>query len=156
MWLIDAGIVSQCHNLSVPELPLAGNVKEDEFKIYMRDTGLLIAMLEDGSQKNVINGDLDIYKGAVYENIIADMLKKLGKELYYYAKTNSFEIDFIIRINEIATAIEVKAADNTKSWSINTIVKHHGVKKALKLSAKNIGGDETILSLPLYMAMFLE
>lgn len=156
MWLIDAGIVSKCHNLSIPELPLAGNAKDDEFKIYMRDTGLLVSMLEDGSQKNIINGDLGIYKGAIFENIIADVFKKLGKDLFYYGRTNSFEIDFIIRMNELATAVEVKAATNTKAWSVTTLVKHYGVKKAFKLSAKNIGGDETIMSLPLYMAMFLE
>jgi hypothetical protein len=156
MWLVDAGIVCQCHNLSLPELPLAGNAKDDEFKIYMRDTGLLVAMLEDGSQRNIINGDLGIYKGAIYENIVADVLKKLGKDLYYYARTNSFEIDFIIRMNDVATAVEVKAAENTKAWSVNTLVNRYGVKKAIKLSSKNVGGDDRILSLPLYMVMFFE
>ena len=64
-----------CNNLSIPELPLKGNAKSDLFKVYMRDTGLLLAMLEDGSSKEVMDGNLRIYKGAIYENIIADIFR---------------------------------------------------------------------------------
>ncbi|MCL1873986.1 MAG: AAA family ATPase [Clostridiales bacterium] len=155
MWLIDAGMVEKCDNLTIPELPLAGNVKDGEFKIYMRDTGLLVAMLEDGSQKNIINGDLGIYKGALYENIIADIFKKSGKQLFYFAKDNRFEIDFIVRADDIATAVEVKAGDNTKAWSVVTMVDKYSVKRAIKLSTKNVGIDGKIETLPLYMAMFI-
>ena len=154
-WLIDAGIVARCDNLSVPELPLAGNVKNNEFKIYMRDTGLLVAMLEEGSQKNIINNNLKIYKGAIYENIIADIFTKLGKPLFYYARDNKFEIDFIERLEDAAVAIEVKGGDNTKAWSIKTIVGKHDVEKGIKFSSKNIGKSDNIVTLPLYMAMFL-
>jgi len=155
MWLVDAGIVERCNNLAIPELPLAGNVKEGEFKIYMRDTGLLVAMLEDGSQRNVINGDLGIYKGALYENIVADIFRKLGKQLFYFARDNRFEIDFIVRADDVATAVEVKAGDNTRAWSIGTLVNRYGVKRAVKLSTKNVGVNGEIETLPLYMAMFI-
>lgn len=155
IWLIDAGIVSKSDNLSVPELPLAGNVIEGEFKIYMRDTGLLVAMLEDGSQKNIINGDLGIYKGAIYENIIADIFRKSGKQLFYYARDNRFEIDFVVRIDDMATVIEVKAGDNTKAKSVDIMVNRHGMARAVKLASKNVGVDGKIETLPLYMAMFL-
>ena len=69
-WLYDANIINFCYNLSTPSLPLEGNAKSDVFKVYMRDTGLLMAMLEDGSAKEVLNGNLGIYKGAIYENVI--------------------------------------------------------------------------------------
>lgn len=154
-WLIDAKIVVRCDNLSVPELPLAGNVKDGEFKIYMRDTGLLVAMLEEGSQKNIINNDLKIYKGAIYENIIADIFTKSGKSLFYYARDNKFEIDFIERLDDVATAIEVKSGDNTKSWSTKTIVGKYDIKRGIKLATKNVGESDDILTLPIYMAMFL-
>ena len=155
MWLVDAGIVQKCENLALPELPLSGNVKDGEFKIYMRDTGLLVSMLEDGSQKNIINGDLGIYKGAIYENIIGDIFKKSGKSLFYYAKDNRFEIDFIIRSDDFVTAIEVKAGDNTKAWSVSTIVDKYDVRMAIKLATKNVGVAGKVITLPLYMAMFL-
>jgi len=155
MWLYDAQIINFCHNLSTPELPLEGNARSDAFKVYMRDTGLLMAMLEDGSQEDIIDGNLGIYKGAIYENIIADIFSKSGKKLYYFEKDNKLEIDFFIRRNRVATAIEVKSADNTKSKSMDAVIKKYGVKHGIKLSAKNTGGTEHFDSLPLYMAMFL-
>jgi predicted AAA+ superfamily ATPase len=155
MWLLDAGIISFCYNLGTPELPLEGNAKSDAFKVYMRDTGLLMAMLEDGSQEDIIDGNLGIYKGAVYENIIADIFTKSNKKLYYFEKNNKLEVDFFIRRNKTATAVEVKSADNTKSKSLDSVMEHHGVKSGIKLSAKNVGKAGKIDILPLYMAMFL-
>ena len=155
MWLYDAGIINFCHNLSLPELPLEGNAKSDAFKVYMRDTGLLTAMLEDGSQADIIDGDPGIYKGAVYENIIADIFAKRGKKLYYFEQNGKLEIDFFIRRNNTATAVDVKSADNTKSKSLEAVIAKYGVKSGIKLSTKNVGGTDAFDSLPLYMAMFL-
>ena len=155
MWLFDAGIINFCYNLALPELPLEGNSKSDVFKVYMRDTGLLMAMLEEGSQEEIIDGNLGIYKGAIYENIIADIFAKAGKKLYYFEHNSKIEIDFFIRLNKQATAIEVKSAENTKSKSMTSIIENYGVKHGIKLSAKNVGGTEIIDSYPLYMAMFL-
>jgi len=155
MWLYDAGIINFCHNLALPELPLEGNAKSDAFKVYMRDTGLLMAMLEDGSQADVIDGNLGIYKGAIYENIIADIFGKLGKKLYYFEKDSKLEIDFFIRRDKMAMAVEVKSADNTKAKSLDFVMTKYGVERGIKLSAKNVGGTDTVESLPLYMAMFL-
>jgi predicted AAA+ superfamily ATPase len=155
MWLYDAGIINFCHNLSMPELPLEGNAKSDAFKVYMRDTGLLMAMLEDGSQEDVIDGNLGIYKGAIYENIIADIFGKSGKKLYYFEQNGKLEIDFFIRRNKTATAVEVKSADNTKAKSMGAVFTKYGVKHGIKLSSKNVGGTGAFGSLPLYMAIFL-
>ncbi|MCL1820427.1 MAG: ATP-binding protein [Oscillospiraceae bacterium] len=155
MWLYDAGVINFCYNLSIPELPLEGNAKSDTFKVYMRDTGLLMAMLEDGSQEDVIDGNLGIYKGAIYENIISDIFGKSGKKLYYFEQNGKLEIDFFIRRNKTATAVEVKSADNTKSKSMDAVFTKYGVRHGIKLSAKNIGGTDAFDSLPLYMAIFL-
>jgi uncharacterized protein len=155
MWLFDAGIINFCYNLSLPELPLEGNSKSDVFKVYMRDTGLLMAMLEEGSQKDIIDGDLGIYKGAIYENIIADIFGKLGKKLYYFERDSKIEVDFFIRLNKQATVVEVKSAENTKSKSMISIIENYGVNHGIKLSAKNVGVAGPIDNFPLYMAMFL-
>ena len=154
-WLFDANVINFCHNLGAPELPLEGNAQSDTFKVYMRDTGLLMAMLEDGSQEDIIDGNLGIYKGAVYENIIADIFTKSGKKLYYYEKNHYLEIDFFIRRNKTATAVEVKSADNTKSKSLNSVIENEGVKRGIKLSSKNVGAGGMVESFPLYMVMFL-
>lgn len=155
-WLNDAGITNFCYNLNNLELPLEGNKDSDSFKVYMADTGLLMAMLEDGSQTEIMNGNLGIYKGAIYENIIADIFNKSGKKLYYFEKNSTLEIDFIIRYNNVITPVEVKSADNTKSKSLYSLINNYNVTSAIKLSSKNVGvSDNGIISLPLYMSMFL-
>ena len=102
-WIEDAGIIRRCYNLTLPELPLDGNAIPEIFKVYMADTGLFTAMLEDGSQYDILKGNLYGYKGAVFENLIADILGKNGRKLYYFHKDSGLEIDFIIRFqNEAA------------------------------------------------------
>ena len=155
MWLYDAGIISFCHNLSKPELPLEGNSLSDVFKVYMRDTGLLMSMLEAGSQADIIDGNLGIYKGAIYENIIADVFVKNDKKLYYFEQKSQIEIDFFIRIGKQLVAIEVKSAENTKSKSVTNIIQKYKIENAIKLSSKNMSSSGKIRYMPLYMAMFL-
>lgn len=156
-WLFDAGIINFCYNLSIPEMPLEGNAKSDIFKVYMKDTGLLMSMLEDGVQKEVINGNLGVYKGAIYENIIGEIFAKSGKKLYYFDYNSTLEIDFFIRYEDVITAVEVKSGDNTKSKSLNSVMTNWGVKKGIRLSSKNIGefNSTDVMFIPLYMSMFL-
>lgn len=154
-WLYDADIIDFCYNLRIPELPLEGNAIENTFKVYMKDIGLLMAKLEDGSQVDIIDGNLGIYKGAIYENVIADILGKKGKKLYYFKPNDSLEIDFVIRYNKKVTPIEVKSADNTKSKSLKSLLENWNIDYGIRLSTKNIGTTNQICSFPIYMAMFL-
>lgn len=113
-------------------------------------------MLENGYQKEIIDGNLGIYKGAIYENIIANIFAKSGKKLYYFEHNSTIEIDFFIRYENVATAIEVKSANNTKSKSLNSTRNNWNVKKGIKLSSKNIGiTNDSIINIPIYMAIFL-
>lgn len=155
MWLFDAGIINFCYNLSNPELPLEGNSINNQFKVYMNDTGLLMSMLEEGSSKDIMDGNLGIYKGAIYENIIVEIFTKLNKKLYYFEHRGKIEVDFLIRKDDVATAIEVKSSENTKSKSLKSIIENWGVKKGIKLSSKNVGETENVDYFPLYMSMFL-
>lgn len=156
-WIEDAGIISRCYNLSLPELPLDGNALKDIFKVYMKDTGLLTGMLEDGTQFEVLQGNLYGYKGAIYENLIADFFAKMGRNLYYYHKDSGLEIDFVMRWRGQCTLVEVKATTgNTKS--AKTILNHpekYHVGQAVKLGDYNIGRNGKMLTLPLYMAFLL-
>lgn len=156
-WIEDAGIISRCYNLSITELPLDGNAIEDSFKVYMKDTGLFISMLEDGTQFDVLQGNLYGYKGAIFENLIADFFSKMGRKLYYFHKDSGLKVDFVIRYKGQCTLVEVKAADgNTKS--VKTILKYpekYHVNKAIKLCDNNVGRANDILTLPLYMGFLL-
>ena len=155
MWLYDAGIINFCYNLALPELPFEGNSRSDTFKVYMRDTGLLMAMLDEGSQEEIIDGNLGIYKGAIYENIIADIFTKKQKKLYYFEYNSTLEIDFFIRYNKKATAIEVKSSGNSKSKSIESVMKKYKVENGIKLAPSNYGNKDGIDIFPIYMAIFL-
>ncbi len=156
-WIEDAGIIVRCYNLSITELPLDGNAVEDVFKVYMRDCGLFVSMLEDGTQFDILQGNLFGYKGAIFENLIADIFGKMGRKLYYFHKDSGLEVDFVIRHHGVCTLVEVKAATgNTKSTK--TILRHpekYHVHHAIKLGDYNVGRNEQILTLPLYMAFLL-
>lgn len=156
-WIEDAGIISRCYNLTLPELPLDGNAIEDIFKVYMKDTGLLISMLEDGTQFDVLQGNLYGYKGAIFENLIADFFTKMGRKLYYYHKDSGLEIDFVIRWRGECALVKVKAeTGNAKSAA--TILKHpekYHVNQCIKLGNYNVGRSGKILTLPLYMGFLL-
>ena len=156
-WVEDAGIISRCYNLTLPELPLDGNAIEDIFKVYMKDTGLLISMLEDGTQFDVLQGNLYGYKGAIFENLIADFFAKMGRKLYYYHKDSGLEIDFVIRWRGECALVKVKAeTGNAKSAA--TILKHpekYHVNQCIKLGNYNVGRSGKILTLPLYMGFLL-
>ena len=156
-WLADAGIVNLCYNLSNISLPLEGNKIDNIFKMYMQDSGLFVAMLEEGSAARILSGDLGMYKGAIYENIIADAFSKKGRALYYYHKDSGLEIDFVTSIDMEPTLIEVKATSgNTKS--ANTILKNksqYGVSRCIKLSGNNVGIEGDKITIPYYMVYMI-
>ena len=156
-WIEDAGIVSRCYNLNLPELPLDGNAIDEVFKVYMKDTGLFVSMLEDGTQFDILQGNLFGYKGAIFENLIADIFLKMGRKLYYYHKDSGLEIDFVTRYKGGATLIEVKATTGNAK-STKTILAHpekYHVSGAIKLGDYNVGRTERTLTIPLYMGFLL-
>lgn len=156
-WIETAGIIKRCFNLSAPELPLAGNAEENIFKIYMADTGLFVSMLEDGTQGDIMQGNLLTYKGAVFENLVGDFFGKMGRTLYYFRKDSGLEIDFVIRYKGKATLVEVKAKNgNAKSMRIVLAnqQKYH-VEQGIKLADAQVGRVGNVLTLPIYMGAFL-
>lgn len=155
MWLFDAGIIQYCYNINPPSLPFMGNILQNSFKIYMSDAGLLCAMLDDGTQKDIIDDTLKIYKGAIYENLIADIFTKNRKKLFYYKKENAQgEIDFFIRFDDKATPVEVKSGNKGTS-SMDNLLKKEEFPLGIKLCNGNIGFTQKKLTLPLYYAIYL-
>lgn len=156
-WIEDAGIVQRCYNISITELPLGGNAIPDVFKVYMTDIGLLISMLDEGTAWDIMQGNLLGYKGAIFENLAADILTKMGRKLYYFQKEGGMELDFLIRYKGECVPVECKArTGNAKS--LQTVLKHpehYHVNHALKLGDYNVGRNGPILTLPFYMAFLL-
>lgn len=159
MWLQDAGIIERAYNLSFPALPLEGNCIENQFKVYMRDTGLLLAMLEKGTQKDIMDGNMKVYKGAVYENMVASLLTKMERKLYYYRKDSGLELDFFIRYAGKCMPIEVKSAQKNNAKSLKSLLQRkdlYHIDIGIRLGEQNIGFMGDILTVPIYMAMFLD
>lgn len=121
-WLEGAGIVERCYNITITELPLSGNAIEDCFKVYTTDIGILIGMLNYGTQADILKGNLLGYKGAIFENLMADFLCKFGQKLYYFHKDSGLEIDFLVRFNGECVLIEVKSKTG-KAKSMTTVLK---------------------------------
>ena len=157
-WLEDAGIITLCYNLSNLELPLEGNKIEDVFKIYVTDTGLFVSMLERGTAADILMGNLKVYKGAIFENIIADAFNKLHKDLYYFNKSSGLEIDFVTRFKNELTVIEVKS-NNGNAKSLKEILNNknkYNISSNFKLADTNIGTTNGINTIPLYMAFLIK
>jgi hypothetical protein len=123
----------------------------------MADIGLLVAMLEDGTQSSILQGDILSYNGAIAENLIADIFGKMGRKLYYYHKDGGVELDFLIRYKGQCTPIECKATTGNAK-SMRTVLKHpdkYHISNAIKLGDYNIGRNDGLLTLPMYMAFLL-
>jgi predicted AAA+ superfamily ATPase len=154
-WLIDAGIICTCHNLSRPEAPLEGNSIGEQFKVYLNDTGLLVSMLGNDALKNVVNGNLGIYKGAIYENKVALILAQKGYGLYYFEYRSQIELDFLYEQEGEVGVIEVKSGDNTKSKSLKAAINNWGVEHGVRLSSRDYVHKGVIDDYPLYLLPFL-
>ena len=158
-WLAEAGVVNLCHCMNYPELPLKGNYDPKLYKVYFKDTGLLVASLDDEAQEDLrANRNLGTYKGAIYENIVADMLVKQGYDLFYYSSDKpSLEMDFFIRDRDSLIPVEVKAADGATS-SLNKLLqpdRYPDVKYGIKLCYKNTGFNGKFYTFPYFLAFLL-
>lgn len=159
-WLQDAGIINICYCLNFPELPLKGNYDDSKYKLYYADTGLLIAQLDEEAQEDLrANQNLGTYKGALYENFVAEALRKSGAELFYYKRQDStLEEDFFMRTRNSLVPIEVKS-NKGQSQSMRTLIesnKYTDITWGIKLTAGNVGFANNILTLPYYCTFLLK
>lgn len=157
-WLEDAGIVRRCYNTSTTELPLDGNSIKDCFKVYTSDIGILVAMLDYGTQADILRGNLLGYKGAIFENLMADFLCKSGQKLYYFHKESGLELDFLVRFKNECVIVEVKSKTG-KAKSMVTVLKNemtYHINNAIKLGTYNVGRTGKVLTIPLYMGFLIQ
>ncbi len=159
-WLDNAGIVNVCYCMAQPELPLRGNYNPYSYKIYFRDTGLLIGSLDDEVQEDLrFNKNFNTYKGAIYENIIGDILVKQGYPLYFYRnEKGTLEMDFFVRDRDSLIPVEVKAADGATA-SLNRLIQEEAygdIRYGIKFGMKNIGYNGRFYTFPYFLAFFLK
>lgn len=157
-WLKDAGVVNVCYCLNDATLPLKGNYDESKYKVYYHDTGLLMANLDEESSEDLRrNRNFGTYKGAIFENLVAQMLVAAGFGLYYYKKENAqLEMDFFVRTIDSLVPLEVKAKDGA-TISLNNLItfpSYSDVRFGIKLSKNNIGFNGRFYTVP-YFCVFL-
>lgn len=155
-WLIDAGVITECNCLQYPELPLKGNIKESKYKLYYPDTGLLVSALDEEAQEDLrVNKNLGVYKGALYENFVAEAFVKQGLGLFYYKKENStLEEDFFVRTQNHLIPVEVKS-NSDQSKSLSTLIKNENysdISYGIKLGNFNVGSANNIYTFPYFCA----
>ena len=160
-WLKEAGVINVCYCLNNVELPLKGNYDSDYYKLYYHDTGLLIASLDEEAQEDLrANKNFGTYKGAIYENVVGEMLRKSGYDgLYFYKRESpALEMDFFVRDANSLVPVEVKAKDNA-TVSLNNLIKWNSypdVKYGIKLGYKNIGWNGQFYTFPYFLTFLLK
>ena len=159
-WLENAGIVNVSYSMEQASLPLKGNYNPDNYRLYFADTGLLIGSLDEETQEDLRNNEnMNTYKGALYENIIGDMLVKAGYQLYFYKDdSKKIEMDFMIRDKQSLIPVEVKANDNA-TISLNNLINsnlYKDIKYGIKLCNKNIGFNGKFYTFPYFLTFLLK
>ena len=154
-WLIDSSLVNPCYNVYEPNIPLIGNEKENEFKLYIHDTGLLCTMYGDATKYLILNGNLKgNVKGGIYENVVAECLVKKGYTLHYYHPSDNRELEFVIEKGLEVIPIEVKA-NNDATVSLNEFIQEFKPSIAYKITGGNLGYIDHKYTIPHYMIMFI-
>lgn len=154
-WLHDANMAYICCNTTLPYVPLNAYSKDNEFKLYINDTGLLMALYGFAAKQALLNGKLKgPAKGGIYENFIAEAFVKNGYSLHYYKPDDNSELEFLIEKNGEVVPVEVKAG-NTATKSLNQFIEKYEPSVSYKLISGNIGKTDTKVTLPHYMVMFV-
>ncbi len=152
-WLENSNILYKCHIIQNKGIhqPLKQLASDSNFKFFYCDTNLLLNKMNYNIEN--IKGNDRIYLGVVIENFVATELFKKDKSIYNYNDLKK-EIDFLVERDNQIIPIEVKAASNTRSKSLNSFIMQNDIKLAYRISSKNFGFDGIIKSIPIY-ATFL-
>lgn len=152
-WLSFAGLILKCSLVNNGFMPLAAYVDMSDFKIYMGDVGLLTFKSGMASQIILSENEPDNgFMGGLTENYVAQALTTNGHRLFYWKNKNTAEVDFVIQIQDKIIPIEVKKGAHTKSTSMNIFRKQFGCEKSIRISKKNFGNTDGVMSVPCYAA----
>lgn len=153
-WLKSAKIAVLAESVNVALPGLAGYVREEWFKLYLSDVGLLSSQYGMLAKRGILEGTLKgSVKGGVYENLIAGILERNSYQIRYY-RNDDREVEFIIETGDGVIPIEVKAG-NSSTRSFDLLLRQSEIPFGYKLVDGNIGVINKKVTLPHYMAMFI-
>ena len=159
-WLVNSGIINISYCLEYPSLPLRGHYNPDNFRLYFMDTGLLIGSFDEESQMDLrMNENFNTKKGAIFENIVGDMLVKSEFELFFYKDDKGhLEMDFFVRDQDSLIPVEVKSNDGA-TISLKNLIgkdKYSDIKFGIKLARKNIGWNGSFYTFPYFLTFLVK
>lgn len=154
-WLIDAGLIYPCYNITTPKLPLKAYLNSHAFKLYCLDVGLLGTMAELFPQILLEQNRLFTeFKGAFTENLTAQLLTyNHSSPLYYWTSGNTAEVDFIVPHQGTIIPLEVKAGFSNKKKSLLRYQDVYQPNIICRANLNNLKQDNNLINYPLY---FLE
>lgn len=153
-WLLSAGLIYKSTKIDKTQTPLKAYLEQSHFKIYLNDVGLL-STLAGVSYKDILLSENNIFKGALTENYIAQTLKANEVPLYYFKPSQNMEIDFVISQGNAVIPIEVKSGSHVKATSLKAYLEKYKAEYGIRISSKNFGMNNKILSIPLYAAYLI-
>lgn len=159
IWIREAGVAIGVYNIEEPKLPLELAKLRNLFKLFSNDVGLLACQYADGIQLRILNNDIDINYGSIYENAVAEELYSHGLKLYYFNSKKQGELDFVIKIDDKLLPIEVKSGKNyLRHNALKNVIenKDYEIEKAYVLYNENIKRVGNIVYLPIYLMMFIK
>ena len=156
-WLKSANVVLYCQRVSEGKYPLSLYEDYTSFKAYYSDVGLLTMRMAIAPNVILEQYNLsDKMRGMMAESFVAEQLVANGFSLHYWTSGNSAEIDFVIQKDGYTIPLEVKSSDNVKAKSLQTYIKKYSPKCSIRISSKNFGNENGIISIPLYAIFCLK
>ena len=158
VWLRDADMALPTYNVEEPRVPLKLNELRNLFKLFQNDVGLLASQYVDGIQLKILQGDVNINNGAIYENAVAQELHAHGWKLRYFNSKKQGEVDFVLEQDDEIIPLEVKSGkDYQRHSALNNVMnnKEYGIHRAIVLNNENLSESHNVLYAPIYMTMFL-
>lgn len=159
LWLADAGVALPTYNVEEPQAPLKLNEQRNLFKLFLCDVGLLASQYATDIALQLLNNDISINYGAIYENFAAQELCTHGYNLYYFNNKKQGELDFVIEEKGQIIPIEIKSGKDYKRHNALSNVmsnKDYNIQKAIVFSNGNLETNGNILYCPLYLIMYLQ
>lgn len=167
--LIDSKTILPCYNSTNPRASLADTKDFNSYKLYLSDTGLFVTLMfidrpvtENKLYAKLLSDKLPANLGYLYENLVAQMIAVVGRELYYHTweksgSTHYYEVDFLISDGSKIDALEIKSSGSGKHESINEFRKKfsQNINKTYLISQKDVGSEENLLLKPFYLVPFL-
>ena len=154
-WLCAAGLTLRCIKVTAVEIPLKAYADLSSFKLYMLDTGLLIAM-SGMPKESVLGGYGERFMGGITENYVAAAFTAASLPLMYWESSGQAEIDFMLQIGSDIIPVEVKASEHVRSRSLSVYRERHQPRLSLRISMRNFGFEDGIASIPLYAVWMLD